>query len=99
MWGLRMTANLSMVVGSGTGPATAAPVRSAASTICRADWSSRRWSYAFNLMRICWRAIVPFPLWVPELLLDLGDDAGADGAAAFADGGAGGLFGGGRPGQ
>src|SRR3970282_305035 len=86
MWGLRMTANLSMVVGSGTGPATAAPGGWRASTICRADWSSRRWSYAFNLMRICWRAIVPFPLWVPELLVDLGDDAGADGAPAFADG-------------
>jgi len=42
MWGDRITQNFSIPVGSGTGPATAAPVRSAASTICTADWSSMR---------------------------------------------------------
>ena len=39
MNGLRMTVNFSIRVGSGTGPATTAPVRSAVSTICCADWS------------------------------------------------------------
>src|SRR6185503_12356088 len=37
MWGERITQNFSMAVGSGMGPATAAPVRSAASTISTAD--------------------------------------------------------------
>src|SRR5690348_7867255 len=93
MCGLLSTQYLSIDVGSGTGPATAAPVRSAASTICRADWSSRRWSYAFNLMRICWRAICcPFSSNSWFLRGDLGDDAGADGAPAFADGEAQALF-------
>src|SRR5579883_3599682 len=67
-----------MRVGSGTGPATAAPVRSAASTICSADWSRMRWSNALRRMRIFCRGIA--------LLDDLGDDTSADGAAAFADG-------------
>ena len=44
MWGERITQNRLMRVGRGTGPTTAAPVRSAASTICTADWSSRRCS-------------------------------------------------------
>ena len=42
MCGERITVNRLMCVGSGTGPATAAPVRSAASTIWVADWSSIR---------------------------------------------------------
>ena len=39
------------------GAGTAAPVRSAASTICTADWSRIRWSKAFSRIRIFWRAI------------------------------------------
>ena len=35
--GERITVNFSIRVGSGTGPTTCAPVRSAVSTICRAD--------------------------------------------------------------
>src|SRR5687767_9505189 len=46
------TVNFLISVGSGTGPATDTPVRSAASTICSADWSRMRWSNAFSLMRI-----------------------------------------------
>src|SRR5574341_363563 len=52
MWGERITVKRSMAVGSGTGPATAAPVRSAASTISTADWSSMRWSKALRRIRI-----------------------------------------------
>jgi hypothetical protein len=37
MWGERMTQNFLISVGSGTGPATAAPVRSAASQMRAAD--------------------------------------------------------------
>ena len=39
MNGDRMTHYFSILVGSGTGPATRAPVFSAVSTICAADWS------------------------------------------------------------
>ena len=39
-------------VGSGTGPAIDAPVRSAVSIICFADWSMTLWSYAFRRIRI-----------------------------------------------
>src|SRR3990172_2697919 len=42
MWGERMTQNFLISVGRGTGPATAAPVRSAASTMRTADWSRMR---------------------------------------------------------
>ena len=44
MNGERMTQNFSIRVGSGTGPATLAPVDSAVSTILLADWSRILWS-------------------------------------------------------
>src|SRR5918992_3079706 len=50
--GPRMTVYFSIRVGSGTGPATSAPVRCAVSTICSADWSSSLWSYALSRMRM-----------------------------------------------
>src|SRR5579859_1821969 len=50
--GPRMTVYFSIRVGSGTGPATSAPVRCAVSTICSADWSSNLWSYALSRMRM-----------------------------------------------
>src|SRR6185436_11657878 len=68
------------LVGSGTGPEVTAPVRRAVRTISDADWSSVAWSYDFSLMRIF--------IWIIArlfLLNDFGDDAGTDGAAAFAD--------------
>ena len=40
--GERSTVNLLILVGSGMGPATLAPVRFAVSTISPADWSSSR---------------------------------------------------------
>src|SRR3972149_1893498 len=54
-----MTQNFWMRVGSGTGPTATAPVLSTASSICRADWSTTRWSYPFSLMRIFCLAIFP----------------------------------------
>src|SRR6188472_1591001 len=75
--GPRMTVYFSIRVGSGTGPATSAPVRCAVSTICSADWSSSLWSYAFRRMRMRCLAM--------RLAEDLGDDAGADGVAALAN--------------
>src|SRR5690348_11363708 len=66
-------------VGSGTGPEAIAPVRRAARTISPADWSILAWSYDFSLMRTCWI------IARSRLLDDLGGDAGADGAAAFAN--------------
>ena len=50
--GLRITTYTFFSVGSGTGPATVAPVRSAVSTISAAARSMASWSYAFNLIRI-----------------------------------------------
>jgi hypothetical protein len=41
-------------MGSGIGPFTVAPVRLAVSTISRAELSMRRWSKAFNRMRMFW---------------------------------------------
>src|SRR5580698_11318742 len=74
----------SILVGSGTGPLTVAPVRLAVSTISRAELSMRRWSNAFRRMRMFWLAILLCPC---ECLLDdLGDDAGPDGLATLADG-------------
>ena len=51
MNGERITVNFLICVGRGIGPATTAPVRSAASTICSADWSRMRWSYALSRIR------------------------------------------------
>src|SRR5205085_258787 len=50
--GDRRTVNLLMMVGSGMGPATRAPVLFAVSTISVADWSSTRESYALSRIRI-----------------------------------------------
>ena len=88
-------------VGSGTGPATRAPVRVTVSTIFRAELSMTSWSYALSRMRIFCPAMVGLgvlrlfgqPLYgsggaePPRVVLleDLGDPAGADGAAALPD--------------
>src|SRR5581483_5216759 len=61
----------------GIGPARRPPVRRTVSTSSRTDWSSSRASYAFRRIRI---------LSFTNLLDDLADHAGADGAAALADG-------------
>src|SRR3954447_7348614 len=79
MNGERRTVNFSIRVGNGTGPTTSAPVRWAVSTICAADWSSRRWSYALSRIRIRCFAM-------SALLGDRDDRADADGPAALADG-------------
>src|SRR4030065_501837 len=73
----RRIVNLSFLVGKGTGPTTLAPLRSAVSTMRRADWSKTRWSYALSRMRIFWRAISPC------LIQDFRDNAGADRQPAF----------------
>src|SRR6516162_5906917 len=109
--GERMTQYTFFSVGSGTGPATRAPVRVTVSTILRAELSMTSWSYALSRMRIFCPAIVASvpstslqaAVWSyggdtcfggrtiaarpPKhgLLQDLGDPAGADGAAAFPD--------------
>src|SRR5687768_6306287 len=79
-------------VGSGTGPTTLAPVRVTCSTMSRAATSSIRWSYARSLIRIFGPATASSPRrsffdysCCLALLQDLGDPAGPDGAAAFAD--------------
>src|SRR5262245_51461954 len=76
--GLRITVYTFFSVGSGTGPVTVAPVRCAVSTIDSADRSSWEWSYPLRRMRI-------FCCGNGALLDDLGDDAGADRAAALAN--------------
>src|SRR5262245_44114701 len=118
MCGERLTVNFSILVGSGIGPRTWAPVRLAVFTISRVDASRMRWSNALSRMRMFWPfilfrrrrtddggrkkastsdrvALEPFPSSlsvlcrpssVVQLLDDLGDDAGADRAAALADG-------------
>ena len=50
--GPRITVYLLRLVGSGTGPKTKAPVRSAVSTIDRAVLSMTSWSYALSLILI-----------------------------------------------
>src|SRR3989442_1285121 len=88
--GERSTVQRLMVVGSGMGPATSAPVRFAVSTISRVDWSRMRWSYAFKRMRILSPCLIVFfkdpCLEIPKLLEDFGDGAGAHRVPAFADG-------------
>src|SRR3972149_3832435 len=61
------TVNFLISVGSGIGPATDTPVRSAASTICSADWSRMRWSYAFRRILIFCRGISIRPGQTPSL--------------------------------
>src|SRR5215831_7483329 len=56
--GERMTQYTFFSVGSGTGPATRAPVRVTVSTILRAELSMTSWSYALSRMRIFCPAIV-----------------------------------------
>src|SRR6202044_504475 len=55
--GERMTQYTFFSVGSGTGPATFAPVRITVSTIFRAQLSMTSWSYALSRMRIFCPAI------------------------------------------
>src|SRR6202044_3462146 len=55
---VRMTQYTFFSVGSGTGPATFAPVRVTVSTIFRAELSMTSWSYALSRMRIFCPAIV-----------------------------------------
>src|ERR1700722_8281411 len=55
--GERMTQYTFFSVGSGTGPATRAPVRVTVSTIFRAELSMTSWSYALSRMRIFCPAI------------------------------------------
>src|SRR4051794_35114551 len=86
--GERLTVKRSILVGSGIGPRTRAPVRLAVLTISLVDWSSTRWSYALRRIRMFWLSILYLP-GEPvsgSLLQDLRDDAGADGATALADG-------------
>src|SRR6266511_261952 len=80
--GERITQYTFFSVGSGTGPVMVAPVRWAVSTMSFADLSTCWWSYPFSLIRIfcCGTGAV-----LSSLLDDLGHDARADGAAAFAD--------------
>src|SRR5690606_34556204 len=56
--GPRSTQNRRMRVGSGTGPATLAPVRLTVSTILVAELSRLRWSNDLSLMRIFGAAMV-----------------------------------------
>src|SRR3954462_5960196 len=56
--GLRITTYTFFSVGSGTGPETVAPVRSAVSTISLAARSMASWSYAFSRIRIFCAAMV-----------------------------------------
>src|ERR1700730_9901076 len=106
MCGERLTVNFSILVGSGIGPRTCAPVRLAVATISRVDASRIRWSNALSRMRIFWPFIaVVFlgcewrvasgewktdPFAVRYSLFALFDDArhhaGADRAAALANG-------------
>src|SRR5687768_2427306 len=74
------------------GPRTVAWVRRTVSTIFFVDWSMTSWSYAFRRMRIfCFSAMLSSHLsrnaGLGGLLLldDLGDAAGAHGAATLAD--------------
>src|SRR5246500_2803234 len=52
--GERLTVNFSILVGSGIGPRTCAPVRLAVLTISRVDASRMRWSNALSRMRMFW---------------------------------------------
>src|SRR5208282_886978 len=57
-WGERFTVNFSILVGSGIGPRTCAPVRLAVATISRVDASRMRWSNALSLILMFWPFIV-----------------------------------------
>src|SRR5215471_16007453 len=70
-----------MSVGSGTGPATCAPVRFAVSTMSLVDLSRSWWSNALRRIRI----LVLSGMVRCSLRENLGDHARADGLAALAD--------------
>src|SRR5262249_39634776 len=95
--GERFTVNFSMRVGSGMGPRTSAPVRFAVLTISLVDASRMRWSKALSLILMFWLCISMAPKLRsaplaaarsarPSLLDDCRHHAGADGAAALANG-------------
>src|SRR6202023_304355 len=82
-------------VGSGTGPWTLAWVRTTVSTLFFVVWPMISWAEALSRIRIfCPLAsATPRPVRpARRLLVDLRDAAGADGAAALADGEAQPLF-------
>ena len=54
MCGERLTVNFSILVGSGIGPRTCAPVRLAVATISRVDVSRMRWSNALRRILMFW---------------------------------------------
>src|SRR6516162_3051793 len=58
MCGERLTVNFSILVGSGIGPRTCAPVRLAVATISRVDASRMRCSNALSRIRIFWPFMV-----------------------------------------
>src|SRR5436190_15047170 len=58
MCGERLTVNFSILVGSGIGPRTCAPVRFAVLTISRVDASRMRWSNALSRIRMFWPFMV-----------------------------------------
>src|SRR5436309_8837183 len=66
MCGERLTVNFSILVGSGIGPRTWAPVRLAVFTISRVDASRMRWSNALSRMRMFW----------PFMIIRMTDDRG-----------------------
>ena len=61
-WGDLSTQNFDILVGSGMGPLTLAPVLRAVSTISFTEWSRRRWSYALSLILILWLSNFQTPL-------------------------------------
>src|SRR5215475_7769196 len=87
--GERLTVKRSILVGSGIGPRTWAPVRLAVFTISLVELSRIRWSKALSRIRMFWPCM--FCLLrlsrsrLPQLFNDLDDDAGADGSATLAD--------------
>src|SRR5215813_1224431 len=81
--GDRRTVNLLMIVGSGIGPATRAPVRFAVSTISVADWSRILESYAFNRIRIFSFSILSWRGHQSALGNNLRNGTRTDSASAF----------------
>src|SRR6185437_12836416 len=78
--GERSTVKRLMAVGKGMGPAFSGPGRGGLWTF---SWWRRRGRACRRLSSGCGFSLGP---WFPSLLHNLGDGAGADGAAAFADG-------------
>src|SRR5512134_1399179 len=58
--GLRSTVHRSILVGSGIGPVTVAPVLTAVRTMSAAAVSSTTWSNAFRRMRMRWAIVCPY---------------------------------------